>query len=1253
MAMWNETDLDITFEDDMDHSAVVRECFGVASLEDDADGFLYYKSFSGNSGKYNISYHERGYFDHGFFIEKIRNLARKVPHHPFYLFASVFNDGSGGNYHDEIKATYKYGALDWKYYCDYEQEDKLEVPPQLVGSDKEQLFPQIDFIQDIAEDEKKERLHKEKEQLLKTGKVRNAEGKVFITTGLTVDEEHLVRDAVERSGGIFKEKFVKGISYLIYNPEYGRETTKLRDAKALVEEGKDVKIITYEAFKGLLYSESAAEKEKKTDNTPKMPKKANTKAYKYSAKVSFELPKGYEFIKEKDEEGNDIYSIRSKPYTDEDGEKKYRFICGINEAHIEYKNGLAGKKRPSGRALLEETVKPFDDIHYFFLPGTPDSLMLCKAADFDSARKDAAGILANLLILMSRPFGLGLRSIVDEHTMLNIMCVGVANDSSDPDYLAKFEGMIAVAGAIRINGEPLQLGKLTPKLLESAFSPATADNKGPADITQKLKKVLTGSEGSKSTAASSVKSSAEDVSNMFPASFPVAEVKKAYRKLLDRKPKKNDSPNRYDLQLVFGSNDPDYYNGTALFYFEKIWPGFSEKRADLLNTADEFVQIFRDDSANVDLESELRQGLIRKAYTLHALKSFVWTSVEYCQKAGEDLSDFSLDQCLALAQFIFDHGGANWEHGEQKDQYGTYSHELKAPQRPGAGLLWKEETTWYKDASLYWLISSLHCFVPVMRRIRDYLSEEKDLHNDAADTLKHVLAGWCAFSIACGYNYISQRSGPENLIPVKFRDLPKNNAQLTVMNEHFYVIGDGLCIACTDPGKTIDFPEGVKAVSIPGQSPYTFTTGSREYNRDAEKIVFPRSCNSIPPKIGKAREVIFQADFDEIKTSSWDNISPTGEYNGKLERVSFLGSAYSLGSYALHGLPLLKEVALPQGLKRIEQNALYDTPSLNSILIPPTVEEIEDGAFHNYKGHKTELVVEKGSTAEAVVRKFAEGKDYVTCRVILSEAEQKRVEEENRLKRIAAALQQKLTAMYQDRLDASQIDSLKNAATIVLTTICDKQTWCEIQKRKIPTIPMMNLIETNRRLAGVSPEESYDLLPEWIAEEYIHSADEKRALSAFEKTVREFNGLANEPVLPAFESGIEKSVVLGQLVSRAKTAAGDGTVISEGLAKYNGNAALETLRLSLCRKPFDSAESLIDAIIEKKSAEIDRLTSLLEKKNSDLEVIEKEKAALEEERSHLGFFHGKRKKEIAAMLEKIPERIKQIEEEYEQEKKLV
>ena len=34
---------------------------------------------------------------------------------------------------------------------------------------------------------------------------------------------------------------------------------------------------------------------------------------------------------------------------------------------------------------------------------------------------------------------------------------------------------------------------------------------------------------------------------------------------------------------------------------------------------------------------------------------------------------------------------------------------------------------------------------------------------------------------------------------------------------------DGLCIACTDPGKTIDFPEGVKAVSIPGQSPYTFT----------------------------------------------------------------------------------------------------------------------------------------------------------------------------------------------------------------------------------------------------------------------------------------------------------------------------------------------------------------------------------------------------------------------------------------------
>lgn len=334
---------------------------------------------------------------------------------------------------------------------------------------------------------------------------------------------------------------------------------------------------------------------------------------------------------------------------------------------------------------------------------------------------------------------------------------------------------------------------------------------------------------------------------------------------------------------------------------------------------------------------------------------------------------------------------------------------------------------------------------------------------------------------------------------------------------------------------------------------------------------------------------------------------------------------------------------------------------LKEIRIPPCVTEIKDGAFKQYDNNTKVLIVEKGSPAEAVVSRFVTGRHDLTCRVVLSEAEQKRIEEENRLKHIAATLEQKLAALYQDLLDEGHHDSLKLAVSAAITDTCDRQTWSEIRKRKIPAIPMANLSETHKKLESVAPEEAYDLLPEWITEEYIHTAEEKRiqylraeeerkARLAFETVIRELNGIANESVLPLFENGIEKNEILGQIASKAKATVGDGAVISEGLAKYVGNATLETLKFSLGRKPFDSAESLVDAVIEKKSSEIDRLTSLLEKKNSDLETIEKEKATLEEERSHLGLFQGKRKKEIAALLEKIPERIKQVEDEYETEK---
>ena len=896
MAMWNETSLDITFEDEKDHSDEVKSCFSMTTLEDEPSMLIYNKSFSQSGNSYHIEYHERGYFDYSEMLRKARDLAAELPHSPFSLSVGVFNEGSGGNYHDEFSATYKYGALDWKYYCDYEQEDKWDSPPQLVNSDREQLYPELDFIKDIAEDEKKEQVRKERERLLQIGTIKNIESKVFITTGLTVDEEKAVRGVVERSGGVFKDKFVKGINYLVYNPDYGRETTKLRDAKALIAEGKDVKIITMEQFKELLFSATVSQNASATKKTPDTAKKSDTKAFKYNSKVSFELPKGYQVVKGKSEDGTDTFTIKSKPYKDDNGEKQYRFACGINDYTVEYKGVLSGKKKLSGRTLLEETVKDIDGIHYFYLPGTPAGMMLCKVAGANADDSSAAGMLANILILMGRPFALNLRIVVDDHTLMEFLCMGSAALKDDPDYMPQFEGILAVAQSLRINGEPLHLGKLTPKILESAFSPRNLDYKESSDITKKLNSILSDNTGSEKASKSEGNRAASDVT--LPMGFPTAEVKPANKRLLDRKPKKTDSPNRFDLHLKYGQCS----SGVALYYYDKVWPGFSDKKTELLRSADEIVSLFRDDQSESDVESELRQGYIRHGRTLHVLRSFVWTSVEYCNAKKEELADFSIEQSIDLAQFIFDCGGANYQTADKKTK------------RIGAGLLTKSEKDHgYSGVSYVNMVQSMHALLPIMKRIYGYLSEKQGELSDAETTLKDILAGWCAYSLAC-FTGFSVEAGPEDFIPKKCRELPVDTGELRVVSEYFYVDHNNTCVAYTGPSDVIEFPEGIKSVDIPKD--YSYISGSREYWYNPGTIVFPTTCrlnSTVNWGCSKnVKRLVFKGDTDVIDGAySYSNSSSSDLV--WLEEIEFLGNGNKINSYAFNRRRCVSRYAIIEG----------------------------------------------------------------------------------------------------------------------------------------------------------------------------------------------------------------------------------------------------------------------------------------------------------------------------------------------------
>lgn len=673
----------------------------------------------------------------------------------------------------------------------------------------------------------------------------------------------------------------------------------------------------------------------------------------------------------------------------------------------------------------------------------------------------------------------------------------------------------------------------------------------------------------------------------------------------------------------------------------------------LVSKAVTYAALFRVDKAvfnhKEDRECDIRNLRMRRSYQLHILRSFAWTLAESAASRQKSVSDLPVEEYPGIIEFI------------EKRKYLNYKADSHFPTLCGTADLHvsfvpgktakadKEALAKTEDlfgntipntiASLEGLRKDLLGLAAPMDSMFQWLLGTRDYSKPLTGVAADVLYAWCTMVLSAETPFYME-DGPMTCFYTQITE-PEVPTLVETKTQRKKVTKESVANTSTKTALNVD---GTQSKKLPGRKFY-------EVDADLRLIRY--------------------------KGNAYDKMS-----------LTIPKDVAVIGSGAIVDDEQVRFVIIPKSVTMIEAGAFQNLPKLIKVIVPDTDIKIDKEAFINcpqycidtFSGSPTEKhckrygipyetddsckiyfpeIVRKREKAEAKAKAKAEAEARAKA-----EAEHKRIEEENRLKRIAATLQQKLTALYQERLQQSQNESLKRAVAAAIADTCDRQTWGEIRKRKIPAIPMVNLSETHKKLESVAPEESYDLLPEWIAEEYIHTAEEKRiqflraeeekkARLAFETVIRELNGIANESVLPLFESGIEKNEILGQFVSQAKATVGEGMDINTGLAKYNGNPILETFKVSLGHKPFDSAVTLIDAIIEKKSAEIDQLTKLLEKKNSDIEAIEQEKAALEEERAHLGFFHGKRKKEIAALLEAIPEKIKAAEDEYEKAKKSV
>ncbi len=72
--------------------------------------------------------------------------------------------------------------------------------------------------------------------------------RIFVLTGFSDESEASYTQTITAAGGIVKSSTVLATDYVVYNPDYGHETTKLKRAKELIARGKPITILTEEEF---------------------------------------------------------------------------------------------------------------------------------------------------------------------------------------------------------------------------------------------------------------------------------------------------------------------------------------------------------------------------------------------------------------------------------------------------------------------------------------------------------------------------------------------------------------------------------------------------------------------------------------------------------------------------------------------------------------------------------------------------------------------------------------------------------------------------------------------------------------------------------------------------------------------------------------------------------------------------------------------------------------------------------------------
>ena len=174
--------------------------------------------------------------------------------------------------------------------------------------------------------------------------------------------------------------------------------------------------------------------------------------YEFNEKIKFMLPAGFIFSRDEDDEGNEVVSILTGEYENDEGETSYKFNCRV--VFSEYDPAEADDEFTSDN-LLDLLAERMENSRLMKLPGTPKTILLNKGMPLS--------IFGQMMYA-----SIGLVQ-VDDWAVMQLITSGTHNDDDPSVNTERYENLYEVLKATRINGKILPVDSITPSEIEEVL----------------------------------------------------------------------------------------------------------------------------------------------------------------------------------------------------------------------------------------------------------------------------------------------------------------------------------------------------------------------------------------------------------------------------------------------------------------------------------------------------------------------------------------------------------------------------------------------------------------------------------------------------------------------------------------------------------------------------------------------------------------------------------------------------------------